>query len=76
MNLVYIKFNNRDDQVHGFYELATKARVTSLRDGLYGVPLTALALLDAQHLSYRRATDEEIAQAHAQIRTPVAPVLQ
>jgi hypothetical protein len=76
MNFVYIKFNSRKDQTRGFYELATKAKVHSFVGGIYAVSLQSLKLLDDQHISYRRATDEEVAQAHGQVRNPVALVLQ
>ncbi|HIE50261.1 MAG TPA: hypothetical protein EYP85_00755 [Armatimonadetes bacterium] len=75
MQIAYIKFNSREDQVRGFYELATKARVTSLPGGVYAVPLKALPLLDEQNISYRRATDAEVPLNHGSIRTPVAAVL-
>ena len=74
MNTAYIKFNNRAHQVRGYYELAIKARVNSIPDGIYIVPIQALAILDEQHISYRRATDEEVERAYAQIRNPAAPV--
>ena len=45
MQIAYIKFNNREDQIRGFYELATKAQVTSLPGGVYAVPWKALELL-------------------------------
>ena len=60
MNTVYIKFNSREHQVKGYYELATKASVSSIPDGIYIVPVRALSILDEQHISYRRATDEEV----------------
>ena len=75
MQIAYIKFNSREDQRRGFYELATKAHVTSLPGGVYAVPWKALALLDAEHLSYRRATDAEVPLKHGAIRTPATPVL-
>jgi len=75
MNFVYIKFNSYNDEVRGFYVLATKARVNSFPDDLYAVPLQSLKLLDDLHISYRRATDEEVAQSCDQIRNPVALVL-
>jgi hypothetical protein len=53
MQIAYIKFNNREDQVRGFYELATKAQVTSLPGGVYAVPWKALSLLDEENISYR-----------------------
>ncbi len=71
MRIVYIKFNSREDQICGFYELATKAQVTSLLGGVYAVPLKALLLLDEQNISYRRATDAEVPVKHGSIRTPV-----
>lgn len=75
MNFVYIKFNSYDDEVRGFYALATKAKVNSFPNDLYAIPFQSLRLLNDLHISYRRATDEEVAQAHGQIRNPVALVL-
>ncbi len=75
MKLAYIKFNNRENQVRGFYELATKAKVISLPNGLYSVPFKSLELLDAQNISYRRATDQEVIEANGQIRNPAALIL-
>jgi len=75
MQIAYIKFTSRQDQVRGFYALATKAQVTSLPGGVYAVPWKALALLDEQHIAYRRASDAEVPLNHGAIRTPVAPVL-
>ena len=76
MKIVYIKFNTNADKVRGFYQLATKARVSSLPNGIYAVPVSSLHILDAQHISYRRATDEEVANAHGKIRNPFALILQ
>jgi len=75
MQIAYVKFNSREDQVLGFYELATKAQVTSLPGGVYAVPLKALSLLDEQNISYRRATDVEVPLKHGAIRTTVASLL-
>ena len=75
MQIAYIKFNSREDQVRGFYELATKAQVTSLPGGVYAVPWQALSLLDGENISYRRATDAEVPLKHGSIRIPVAPLL-
>jgi len=46
-----MKFTSREDQVRGFYALATKAQVTSVPGGVYAVPGQALALLDEQHIA-------------------------
>jgi hypothetical protein len=75
MQIAYIKFTSREDQTRGFYELATKAQVTSLPGGVYAVPWKALALLDEQNIAYRRATDAEVPLKHGAIRTSVAPLL-
>ncbi len=53
MEIAYIKSNSREDQVRGFYELATKAQVTSVPGGVYAVSWKALSLLDAENISYR-----------------------
>jgi len=76
MNTAYIKFSDRENQVKGYYELATRAEVSSIPEGLYIVPVEALQILDGHHIVYRRATDEEVERAYAQIRNPVAPLLQ
>jgi hypothetical protein len=68
MQIAYIKFNNRADQIRGFYALATKAQVTSLPGGIYAVPWKALALLDEENIAYRRATDAEVPLKHGAIR--------
>ncbi len=76
MKTVYIKFNTRDDEVRGFYQLVTKVHVTGLPDSIYSVFSDSLHILDARHISYRRATDEEVAKAHDKIRNPFALILQ
>jgi|GEM_PF-2933354 len=74
MQIVYIKFNSREDQIRGFYELATKAQVTSLPGGVYAVPLKSLSLLDEQNISYRRAADAEVLLKRGSIRAPVTSI--
>jgi hypothetical protein len=75
MQSVYIRFLTQEDRVRGFYELATRARVSSLPGEVYQVPIEALRLLEAQHVGYRRATDLEVKAAHDQIRNPAPAVL-
>lgn len=60
MNTVCIKFNSREHQVRGYYELATKSRVSSLPNGVYIVPVKALSILDEQHISYSRVSNPEV----------------
>lgn len=59
MQTVFIRFLTRDDRARAFYELATRAHVSSFPGELYQVPTEALELLDAQHIAYRRATAAE-----------------
>ena len=63
MQTVFISFVAEDDRARGFYELATRARIGSFPGGIYQVPVEALQLLDDRHISYRRATDEEVRAA-------------
>ncbi len=75
MQTVFIAFLKEEDRVRGFYELATRARIGSFPGGIYQVPMGDLALLDEQHISYRRATDEEVKAAHDQVRDPTPAIL-
>jgi hypothetical protein len=75
MHSLFIRFLSEDDRVRGFYELITRSRVSSLPGGLYQVPIEALRLLDEQHISFRRATDAEVKDAHDQVRNPAPAVL-
>jgi hypothetical protein len=60
MQTVFIRFLTHDDRVRGFYELATRARISSLPGEVYQVPIEALRLLESQRIAYRRATDAEV----------------
>jgi hypothetical protein len=75
MQTVYIKFAAPEDRVRGFYELATRARISSFPGEVYQVPIDSLQILDDQHVTYRRATDAEVKAAHDQVRNPSAAVL-
>lgn len=75
MQTIYIRFLTQEDRVRGFYELATRARVSSLPGELYQIPIEALRLLEDQHIAYRRATDAEVKDAHDQIRNSAPAVL-
>lgn len=74
-NVIYIKFNSRQDQVDGFYELATKAKVISLPDGIYAIGVESLQLLDAKKISYTYVTDEELESVNDKIRNPLTVIL-
>lgn len=75
MPTVFIRFQTQEDRVRGFYELATRARISSLPGEVFQVPIDALRLLEAQHIGYRRATDAEVKAAHDQVRNPSPAVL-
>ena len=75
MQTVFIRFLSESDRTRGFYELARRARVSSLPDQIYQVPIDALPILDDQHISYRRATDAEVKAANDQVRNPSPAVL-
>jgi hypothetical protein len=75
MQSVYIKFPTPSERVRGFYELATRARISSFPGEIYQVPVEALRLLDELHIAYRRATDAEVRAAHDQVRNPTPAVL-
>jgi hypothetical protein len=72
---IFIKFLSQQDRVRGFYELATRARISSFPAEVYQVPLEALRLLEDQQIAYRRATDAEVKAAHDQVRNPAPAVL-
>ena len=75
MQTVYIRFTSEADRVKGFYELATRARVASLRGEIYQIPLSAISLLEKENVCFRRATDAEVRAAHDQVRNPTSAPL-
>jgi hypothetical protein len=75
MQTAFIRFSTQEDRVRGFYELATRAHISSLPGEVYQIPIDALRLLDDQHIAYRRATDAEVKAAHDQVRNPAPAVL-
>ena len=75
MHTAYIRFLTQEDRVRGFYELATRARISSLPGKVYQVPIEALRLIEDQHIAYRQATDDEVKEAHDQVRNPAPAVL-
>ncbi|HQU44031.1 MAG: hypothetical protein B7Z73_05030 [Planctomycetia bacterium 21-64-5] len=75
MPTVFIRFSTQEDRVRGFYELATRAHISSLPGEVYQVPIDVLRLLDHQHVAYRRATDDEVKAVHDQVRNPATAIL-
>ena len=76
MRSVFIRFVSEEDRVRGFATLAKRARISSLPGQVYQVPIEGLGLLESEHISYRRATDDEVKAANDQVRNPAAPLLQ
>ena len=74
MQTIHVRFTSEEDRVRGFYLLATRARISTLPERTYQVPIEALKLLDDAHVSYRRATDAEVKEAHDQVRNPAPTV--
>lgn len=75
MQTVYLKFMTEPDRARGFFELAKRSRIGSLPGQVYQVSREAMPILDELHISYRRATDSEVKDAHDQVRNPSAAVL-
>jgi hypothetical protein len=76
MQTVFIRFVTEEDRVRGFATLAKRARISSLPDQVYQIPIDGLSILETEHINYRRATDDEVKAASDQVRNPTAPVLQ
>ena len=75
MKAIFIRFLTREDRVRGFYEMATRASISSLPDEVYQVPTEALRMLEDQHIGFRRATDAEVKDAHDPVRNPFPATL-
>lgn len=74
MQSIFIRFVTEEDRVRGFYQLITRARVTSFPGQVYQVPLDSLRMLEEQHIAYRRGTDAEVKESHDQVRNPAPAV--
>ena len=57
--MVKIKFKTKEDQINGFYELATKGRGRSLRQGIFEVANRYLKILDGAGISYEVISSEK-----------------
>jgi hypothetical protein len=76
MQTIFIRFITEEDRVRGFASMAKRSRISSLPGQVYQVPIEGIALLDAEHINYRRATDAEVKAANDQVRNSSASVLQ
>ena len=70
--MVRIRFCSYDDEINGYYVLATQASVRSLRGGIYEVTQPRLALLDQNAIKYEVIPPSEAAFDEAQaVRNPL-----
>jgi len=70
--MVRIRFVCEEDEVKGFYALATKARLRGLPNGMYEVSKACLALLDELSIKYVVIPSPETALDEAQaLRNPL-----
>jgi hypothetical protein len=70
--MVRIRFSSEDDEVQGFYLLATHTRLRGLPDGVYEVSRPSLALLDQHNIKYAVVSPSEVDLDDAQaVRNPL-----
>ena len=70
--MVRIRFCTEEDEINGYYLLATQASVRSLRGGLYEVTRPRLALLDQNAIKYEVIPPDEVTFDEAQaVRNPL-----
>jgi hypothetical protein len=50
--MIRIKFKTKQDQINGFYELATKGRARSFRNGTFEIAARYLKILDDAGIGY------------------------
>lgn len=70
--MVRIRFSTEEDEINGYYLLATQASVRSLHGGIYEVTRPRLALLDQNSIKYEVISPAEAAFDKAQaVRDPL-----
>ncbi len=71
--MVRIRFGSEEDEVNGFYLLATQARLRGLRGGVYEIAQRCLTLLDQHAIKYDVIPPSEATLDEAQaLRNPPA----
>ncbi len=70
--MVKIRFSSEEDEVKGFYLLATRARLRGLPDGWYEVTEANLALLEQNSVPYVavRASESTLDETEAVRNSP------
>jgi uncharacterized protein YdaL len=51
--MVRLKFKTKQDQINGFYELATKGPARSFSDGIFEIAARYFKILDDAGISYK-----------------------
>jgi len=59
----YIKFHTMEDRVTGFRELVAHSHVSRLSNDIFCIPWASLVLLDAQHVGYSFANEDDLTNA-------------
>lgn len=68
--MVVIKFKTHNDEVNGYYLLALKGAVRSIRDGLYEINDFMLKNLDAENINYEIAEKDVLSETEKIRNTP------
>ncbi len=58
--MIRIKFKTKQDQINGFYELATKGRARGLPNGIFEIAARYLKILDEAGIVYEIVQIEEL----------------
>jgi len=66
--MIRIKFKTKQDQINGFYELATKGRARGLPNGIFEIAGRYLKILDDAEIGYEIIQPED-----GQVETFAAP---
>lgn len=72
MEMIRIKFNDKEADAKGSCELAKRIRVICLPDDTYEIPLRSLKILDDIKIEYHILRKESFDYAYSAIRNPVA----
>jgi hypothetical protein len=59
----YIKFQTPEDRVLGCAELTAHSPVSRLTGDIFCIPWGSLSLLDARHVAYTFATEDDLTNA-------------
>jgi hypothetical protein len=69
MSRVYIRFQSKDDEVKGYYALATQTRVDSLPGEIFSISDADLYILEDEQAKYTLVPHEDVSAAYQKLRT-------